>query len=372
MDVLIVEDEAPLLASLCEGLEGFLPGTEIRGAGSVAEATEILAEIDPPKVVVSDLRLPGESGLDFLLELHQRFPHVGFILMSAYESPLRQDVDEHGLIRFLRKPFPIARLVEEVRSALQTATFRGQVHGISVVEVLQILDLGRKTAKLRVHHRSREGAIFVDDGRPVHATVGRATGKQAFREIVSWSGGGFALESGVRTTERTLDETMGGLLLEIAQEIDEINRGRQSGMVRDIAGALDGVSAGIGGKPVEVSPALVERLHAVCEDLVGEMPGALMARVFDPAGSASLGAAVTGGADPDVLEGLLAQATSLFTASIEPVEELRISTSSAHVFVVRVPEQTLLLCLATRRDTTIGMALAALRRTIVQILRATD
>jgi two-component system nitrogen regulation response regulator GlnG len=75
---------------------------------------------DLPQVVVSDIRMPGSSGLDFLQVLHQRHPHIPVIIMTAY-SDLESAVSafQGGAFEYLPKPFDINHAVELIRRALE-------------------------------------------------------------------------------------------------------------------------------------------------------------------------------------------------------------------------------------------------------------
>src|SRR5574340_448781 len=75
---------------------------------------------DVPQVVVSDIRMPGSSGLDFLQALHQRHPLVPVIIMTAY-SDLESAVSafQVGAFEYLPKPFDINHAIELVRRALK-------------------------------------------------------------------------------------------------------------------------------------------------------------------------------------------------------------------------------------------------------------
>ena len=75
---------------------------------------------DTPQVVVSDIRMPGRSGLDFLQELHQRYPDIPVIIMTAY-SDLESAVSafQGGAFEYLPKPFDINHAVDLIRRALE-------------------------------------------------------------------------------------------------------------------------------------------------------------------------------------------------------------------------------------------------------------
>ncbi|OGS91762.1 MAG: nitrogen regulation protein NR(I) [Gallionellales bacterium GWE2_58_10] len=89
---------------------------------SFATADDALRALshDVPQVLVSDIRMPGSSGLDFLQALHQRHPLVPVIIMTAY-SDLESAVSafQGGAFEYLPKPFDINHAVELVRRALE-------------------------------------------------------------------------------------------------------------------------------------------------------------------------------------------------------------------------------------------------------------
>src|SRR4030065_517086 len=89
---------------------------------SFATADDALRALshDVPQVLVSDIRMPGSSGLDFLQALHQRHPLVPVIIMTAY-SALESAVSafQGGAFEYLPKPFDINHAVELVRRALE-------------------------------------------------------------------------------------------------------------------------------------------------------------------------------------------------------------------------------------------------------------
>src|SRR5574340_118364 len=89
---------------------------------SFATADDALRALEsgPPQVVVSDIRMPGSSGLDFLQALHQRHPLIPAIIMTAY-SDLESAVSafQGGAFEYLPKPFDVNHAVELIRRALE-------------------------------------------------------------------------------------------------------------------------------------------------------------------------------------------------------------------------------------------------------------
>jgi two-component system, NtrC family, nitrogen regulation response regulator GlnG len=87
-----------------------------------AAAPEAMAAMTatPPQVVVSDIRMPGASGLELLQTLKQRFPQLPIIIMTAY-SDLDSTVAafQAGAFEYLAKPFDVDHAVELIRRAMQ-------------------------------------------------------------------------------------------------------------------------------------------------------------------------------------------------------------------------------------------------------------
>ncbi len=85
---------------------------------SVSEA-EAALELNPPQVVVSDIHMPGGSGLDLLQQLTVRFPKLPVIIMTAY-SDLESAVAafQGGAFEYLPKPFDVDHAIELIRRAI--------------------------------------------------------------------------------------------------------------------------------------------------------------------------------------------------------------------------------------------------------------
>ncbi|HOW48481.1 MAG TPA: nitrogen regulation protein NR(I) [Rubrivivax sp.] len=88
---------------------------------SFTGAREVLAALadDTPQVLVSDIRMPGGSGLDLLAEIKRRLPGLPVVVMTAY-SDLDSAVSafQGGAFEYLPKPFDVPRAVELIRRAV--------------------------------------------------------------------------------------------------------------------------------------------------------------------------------------------------------------------------------------------------------------
>jgi two-component system nitrogen regulation response regulator GlnG len=89
---------------------------------SFATTRDVLTalETDEPQVLVSDIRMPGGSGLDLLAKVKERLPGLPVIIMTAY-SDLDSAVAsfQGGAFEYLPKPFDLTKAVELIRRALE-------------------------------------------------------------------------------------------------------------------------------------------------------------------------------------------------------------------------------------------------------------
>jgi len=107
--VLVVEDNAAIRSSLALFLER--EGFDVVTAAEFARAQELI-ENELFDTLITDLDLPGGTGLDLLLTARQFRPRMRSILMTGYGcSAVRKQALELGLLAYLEKPFELAELL---------------------------------------------------------------------------------------------------------------------------------------------------------------------------------------------------------------------------------------------------------------------
>ncbi|WP_062407868.1 nitrogen regulation protein NR(I) [Limnohabitans sp. 63ED37-2] len=116
----IVDDDQSIRFVLEKALlrEG-LPTRSFTNPREVMKALEAEGESDGPQVLVSDIRMPGGSGLDLLAAIKQRMPGLPVIIMTAF-SDLDSAVSafSSGAFEYLPKPFDLPKAVELIRRAV--------------------------------------------------------------------------------------------------------------------------------------------------------------------------------------------------------------------------------------------------------------
>ena len=114
--VWIIDDDRSIRWVFEKALER--EGIEHRTFGAAQEALDALPG-EEPQVVVSDIRMPGITGLAFMQQLKSKLPSTPVIIMTAY-SDLESAVAafQGGAFEYLPKPFDVDHAVELVRRAI--------------------------------------------------------------------------------------------------------------------------------------------------------------------------------------------------------------------------------------------------------------
>ncbi len=97
-----------------------LPTRSFVSPREVLQALETAGEDDGPQVLVSDIRMPGGSGLDLLSQVKEKLPGLPVIIMTAF-SDLDSAVSafQGGAFEYLPKPFDLPRAVELIHRAVE-------------------------------------------------------------------------------------------------------------------------------------------------------------------------------------------------------------------------------------------------------------
>src|SRR5207249_848407 len=92
-------------------------------------ASAMAAIFGPPAfdVIVSDLKMPGMDGIEFLRQLRERQVETPLILMTAFASvPTAVQAMKLGAFDYLQKPFEVDELVVLVERAIQMTRLRSE------------------------------------------------------------------------------------------------------------------------------------------------------------------------------------------------------------------------------------------------------
>ena len=225
--ILILDDDPAFLDLYKEWLSQLPSKPEINTATNGARAMALL-EAEPYRVLICDLKMPKMDGLQVLSIVRRRFPEVRTIVMTGVEDEeFRSRAYALGVDLFWLKPDThqnMQMFLECVESLLgrdADTGFRG-VQSKSLMDILQLECLSQSSTVFRITRGSSIGKIWILNGDLIDAETDGARGEAAFRKILEWKSGTFETLPAEPERERTITKSMNGLLLEVAQAIDEV------------------------------------------------------------------------------------------------------------------------------------------------------
>jgi len=148
--VMLVEDDPGVRASLEETLTE--EGVEVVAVDSAESALARVSRADPD-LLLSDVRMPGLSGLELLKEIRARVPSVDVVLMTAYEDmPTVAEAMREGAADFLVKPLELAKLRRVLGRVQKDREARSEVAARDAVPAgVERLLVGRDPAMVEVY-----------------------------------------------------------------------------------------------------------------------------------------------------------------------------------------------------------------------------
>lgn len=225
--VLIVDDDATLRDALSREVRTW--GFDVFTESSAESALELLRQrsID---VLLTDLRMGGLDGIDLIRAARSASPRTQTLLMSAFATARdHQLATEHGTIRVLCKPFTPLQLRRSLREALDSREgFRGMVHGLSLLDMLQLFHLSRRSVSLTLGGNP-PGRVHFEGGELIHASLGKLSGYDALLHLLQNDSGTVSSSSLEANVPRTISAAFDGLLMRLISEIDEARRSERYG-----------------------------------------------------------------------------------------------------------------------------------------------
>ena len=237
--ILIVDDEENIRHLLRLAFEDSFEVVEaVDGLDAFDKALEL-----KPNIILSDIMMPRLDGYGLYRKVKSRpeTASIPFVFLSA-----KKDVDERvvglemGADDYITKPFSIKELKAKVRSITkklsdlkELGSLEGLLKEVDLVDVIQLIEMGRKTGMLLLETSWGPGRVYFEHGDPVYAMAGSWKGLQAFYIMLSWKEGRFKLDQKAVTIEPNIEHSGGQELLmegvRLADEMEESLRGLPPG-----------------------------------------------------------------------------------------------------------------------------------------------
>jgi hypothetical protein len=222
--VLLVDPDVDRLGTLAAKLRA--RGLMVLVADSVESAIERARHSRPDALLIADALQPdGVRRLEAERDL-AALPR--FVLVDGKDA---EDASETRLVRgevdaIVRRLLMLAPKASEVLSA--RGDFRGDLQQVSVVDLLQLLSMNRRTGGLNITTPSGVGEVRLANGEIVDAVYRRLEGEKALFRLLSEQEGSFAFAAGSPSLLRRVQVKTNVLLMEGLRQIDELRRQRQN------------------------------------------------------------------------------------------------------------------------------------------------
>jgi DNA-binding NtrC family response regulator len=130
--VLVVDDDVDLREALTEYISKM--GVKVRTAGNVAEAQLLLRnETVPFDLVLTDLKIPGGSGMDVLRAAHTRSAESLVTIITGYASmETAIEAIRLGAYNYITKPFSLNEIGVQVRNMIERVTLSKENARLSI------------------------------------------------------------------------------------------------------------------------------------------------------------------------------------------------------------------------------------------------
>ncbi|HUB03080.1 MAG TPA: DUF4388 domain-containing protein [Terriglobales bacterium] len=232
--ILVVDDNPMVLGMLQQAL------TPIGAVSTASDAADALLKAvdDPPDLMLCDYRMPGMDGRQLLEKLKSRPATAGIaVILMANKADISERLAQEAAEDHLEKPFflkeavrRIKRVVDRIalekmaRAGSTDGILRGSIAQMNVIDLVQSLEMGRKSCLLTMTKADEKCEIYFNQGQAKHAVYGSTIGDEAVFKVLRWTEGNFQIDFEGKTSQETTTLNTQGLLMEGLRLLDEAQR----------------------------------------------------------------------------------------------------------------------------------------------------
>jgi two-component system chemotaxis response regulator CheY len=192
----------------------------LQGAVAIVDPNPAHQEIRRPGDCFAEQCFISGDPAGFMVSARTRVKALSLSRIQVADLARRRHEFGHALSRWVTRPSRLRK-----PAPAPSAGLVGRLETMPIADLVQVLNICRKTGLLRLHQVSGSACIYFDDGEIRHSELGDSTGEEAFYRLMAWTDAGFAFESGVRTPSSSVTQPTMTLLMEGLRRIDESKRG---------------------------------------------------------------------------------------------------------------------------------------------------
>ena len=234
--LLIVDSDPKSLRVLEVSLKkaGFSVTRAVNGADAIEKI-----HISTPDLIISDTTMPEMDGFELNIRLKENpeWADIPFIFLTAQKS-IEDKIRglEQGVEDYLTKPIFIREILARVSLVLQRrqrehlenrgskTKFSGDLSDMGIIDLIQTIDISRKSGVIHVERDDDKGKIFFRDGKVIDAQTDNRSAEDAVYRMLVWSDGAFEIEFENIDNADTITLSTQGLLMEGMRRLDEWGR----------------------------------------------------------------------------------------------------------------------------------------------------
>jgi len=234
--ILFAVNNPPVVLELRKSL--VTSGYEVKIVDNGSAALTLCREFQP-HLLCADHDLAKIDGHHLFRELKSQSAskHLAFVLMSKHRS-----VDERvhsidlGVDDYIPVPFDLEEILMRFEIILReietfeaipknsSKGFSGKLSDMNLIELLQTLEVGQKSAIIKLQSHNAEGVIFLKNGEVLDASLKGLTSKDAVIRMFTWYDGTFRVDLRDVDQEKTFEESTSDLVKEGFTYLDTWNK----------------------------------------------------------------------------------------------------------------------------------------------------
>jgi CheY-like chemotaxis protein/tetratricopeptide (TPR) repeat protein len=221
--ILLIDPNQRSLSVMEPSLRKF--GYEVQCALSRAQA-ESFIQLGAPDLIVSEVAIADgsagdESGVAFCsaLKAIPALANVPFVVVTDREEAKVRALGA-GAETFLLKPVYMGELKSVIEAALQRRQrkgleqssgerFFGRLEEMGLFDLLQVIDVSRRSGELSIEHRGQRGRLWFKDGELLDAEMGHLRGVDAIYRLLTWEFGQYEFDFNAPARPRQIKQSVG-------------------------------------------------------------------------------------------------------------------------------------------------------------------
>jgi two-component system chemotaxis response regulator CheY len=198
----------------------------LQGAVEVGAAPPLRSEIRRPGDCFAEQSFFNGDVIPGAVIARTAVKTISLSRVQVADFARRRHEFSYALSRWITRPTRLKRTLPATSAGLT-----GRLETMPFADLVQVLQICKKTGLLRLNRGTSTASLFFDDGEVRHVKEGDRAGDEAFYRLMGWTDAGFAFESGSRSDHVNVTQPTMMLLMEGSRRLDEARNPRDGSSV---------------------------------------------------------------------------------------------------------------------------------------------